>query len=196
MTKWINHRLASLLALGLMAPYANAQTYVIALNGDPSPDGDGYLGPISIFSLAGGSAAFMSRTTGGSANEHAIFSTTFRSSRLIARQGQSADGNGIFQYFLGNIASNRHGYVAFYATGISGSTAGTNDDEGIFRGSGNQQVQIARENQAPPEGVGVFNSFSTPTINSFGRVAFWGAIRGAPTPLISTHGIYPASERP
>jgi hypothetical protein len=175
---------------------ANAQrTLIMAISGDPSPDGNGTIAGVSNFALTNQYAAFSSlllNSNGGTSDDFALFTVAPSGISLAAREGQSAGGNGTFS-FIGQFSLNNQGDVAFYAPVIANTFAGADDDEAIFRRGKFGLTQIVRENQTPPGGLGVFNSFTPPSVNSSGSVAFWGAIRNASTPLISTHGIYVGS---
>lgn len=180
-------------ALASLCLSANAQrTLILAMQGDPSPDGNGTIAGASIFALTNQYAAFSTlllNSNGGTSDDFALFTVAPSGISLVAREGQSVAGIGTFSTSIGQFSLNNHGEVAFYAS-LANTAAGTNDNEAILRGGKLGLTPIVRENQVPPGGLGVFDSFGTPCINSSGSVAFWGAIRNAGTPLFSTHGIY------
>ena len=103
-----------------------------------------------------------------------ICATPNAGTKVIILTGKPApDGNGTFTR-SGAPVLNEAGQVAFYAQ-IGGSSGGTRDNTGIFRGSSaSDLVQIVRAGQAPPDGNGVFGSFSStiPALNKAGQVAF------------------------
>jgi hypothetical protein len=92
--------------------------------------------------------------------------------------GQDApDGNGTFG-LTGVPTINDAGQVAFPA-GLSGTSGGESDNEGIFRGDGATIVQIVRENQAAPDGNGRYASSPDPAtrLNNLGQTAFLAYFR-------------------
>lgn len=179
-------------------PYAaNAQDILnLAVVGQAAPDGDGVLGSVSIFALNEGAAAYSGLTTGnqgGTDRDFLMSTVTHRGAQKAFREGDGAAGDGAFLTSIGQIRVNSHGRVVFIGI-LKNTSAGTSNDEGIFSILDSSITQIVRENSPEPAGgPGVFNSFGTPTINTSGQVAFWGAIRNAGTPLINTHGIFAGS---
>ncbi len=166
---------------------------VLALSGDPAPDGDGTLQPIGIFALTEGAAAFSTITVGnagGTANDSIIATATRLGVRNVFREGDAAPGGGNFGTNMGQISLNPSGRVAFYGY-LTNTAQGSLDSEGIFSGTNASIIQIARANQTEPQGgPGVFNSFGVPGINSAGQVVFSAAIRNVGTPLPETWGIF------
>lgn len=181
----------------LLAPVVNpllaGDIVALAVKGDPAPDGNGVLGYASIFALNGGGAAYSTLTTGntgGSATDFILVTVGKNGAEVVFREGDSAPHDGKFSYSLGQINVNTLGQVAFLA-GLTHTSSGGLDDEGVYAGDGSSITQIIRENQPEPMGgPGVFNSFSIPSINKSGQVAVWAAIRNAGTPLIDTHGVF------
>jgi len=99
---------------------------------------------------------------------------------IIAQSGQTApDGNGTFSSFIGG-AINNSGQVAFQGN-LAGTSGGSSDDVGIFRGGGDSLTQIVRAGQSAPDGNGtfssVFSSFS-PSLNNLGQVVFFAGLAG------------------
>ena len=98
---------------------------------------------------------------------------------IIAQEGDAApDANGAFSLF--NSSSpvlNDAGQVAFegFFTGTSGGSA---DDGGLFRGSGGTLTQVAREGAAAPDANGTFSFFDDPAINDAGQLAFEAFLTG------------------
>lgn len=115
---------------------------------------------------------------------------------LAAYTGQSAaDGNGVMSS-LSPPSLNNHEAVA-YRVQFSGTAGGGTDDEAIYKGDSSLIVvppledQIARENQAVPEGGGVFAGFGNfPAINDAGQVAFIATLRGTPLGSSDARGLY------
>jgi uncharacterized delta-60 repeat protein len=177
-------------------PSPTASNVVLAISGDPAPDGNGQVAIPQFFALSEGAAAFAATTdgsVGGSADDWILANATREGFHTIFREGANAPASGQFSTSLGNIAVNPSGEVAFHGI-LSNTSQGTLDNEGIFSGTGSSITQIARANQPEPAGgPGNFNSFGTPRINTAGQVVFWGAIRDAGTPLIDTHGIFVGS---
>jgi hypothetical protein len=138
------------------------------------------IGAVSDFALTNQYAAFSSiltNTTGGTADDYALFMVQPSGKTVVVREGQSAAGNGKFSGIAQYSLSNR-GEVAMYATGIAGTLNGVNDNEGIFRGGKFGLTQIARAGQAAPGGAGLFSSFGSVSINEAGTVGFWGYLGG------------------
>jgi hypothetical protein len=94
---------------------------------------------------------------------------------------QSPDGNG--QFFDFDIPSmNRSGQVAFVAT-LNGTTGGSNDNTGIFRGTGasGSLSLIVRRGNPSPDGNGNFALLDTDSdcvVNDAGQVAFIAGLSG------------------
>ena len=145
---------------------AQVATNVVAITGDPTPDGNSTFLSFNNPALnnAGQAAfrGFLTDTPSGLSDE-GIFRGNGTSSLVqIARAGDVApDGNGTFSDF-GNPAMNDADQIAFYAL-LSGTKRGFDDNRGIFRGDGTSEtVQIARTGDAAPDG----NGFLFATFNS------------------------------
>jgi len=100
----------------------------------------------------------------------------------IAQTGDaSPDGNGIF-LALGTVAPafNDAGQAAFFAN-LSGTTGGSSDNAGIFRGDGSSLAVIARRGDLTPGGNGrLLDIFSVAfAFNDLGQVLFESTITGA-----------------
>jgi hypothetical protein len=94
----------------------------------------------------------------------------------IVRTNQPAPGGGTFTNLNNSPTVNSAGQVVFSAV-FNNSPDGATD--GIFRGDGGAVEVIARANQpAPGGGGGVYSSFSTPTMNNAGAVAFFASLTG------------------
>ena len=170
--KWI-----VLSTLSCLCLQAEAQrTLILAISGDPSPDGNGTIAAVSNFALSNQYAGFSTLLTNsnqGTSDDFALFKVAPSGTQLVAREGQSAAGNGTIS-FIGSFTLSDRGEVAFYTSGLANTAAGVNDDEAVFRGGKSALTQIVRENQAAPGG-GVFSSFGgNVSVNSSSNVAFWG----------------------
>ncbi|MAE60152.1 MAG: hypothetical protein CMJ49_02220 [Planctomycetaceae bacterium] len=113
---------------------------------------------------------------------------------IIAQEGDAApDGNGTFSAFTSNSAVlNDAGQVGFEGFFI-GTSGGSLDNGGIFRGDGVTLTQIARKAAAPPGGNGTFSGFDNPAINDAGQLAFEGFLTGTSGGSLDDGGIYRGS---
>lgn len=169
----------------------------IARDGVASPDGNGVL-IVGLPAMNGGGDvaffAYLDATTGGTADNAGIFVGDGTSLGLIARRGAlTPSGNGRFFDIDPGLAINDMGAVLFFST-ITGASGGSN--AGLFRGDGEQLVEIARAGDLTPSGQGVLRSFQLPTttyppvmaLNEGGQVAFTAGIDlengGAPNDAI------------
>ncbi|MBT8446577.1 MAG: hypothetical protein KJO38_05495, partial [Gammaproteobacteria bacterium] len=157
--------------------YADGRTDTIVLEGQTAPDGNGAFGRLEEVSLnAGGQVAFqsldMTGTSGGANDDQGVFRGSGAEVTQIAREGQAApDGNGAFGGFTG-VGLNTGGQVAFGSFLMTGTSGGTGDNEGVFRGSGGNLTQIARKGQSAPDGNGAFGTSIRIALNAAGQVAF------------------------
>ena len=80
---------------------------------------------------------------------------------------------------MGSCTINESGQVAFSAS-LYGTSGGSSDDRGIFRGSGvGNPTQLVREGDGAPDGNGSFLSFMAPiTINDSAQVGFLANLTG------------------
>lgn len=185
---------AAVLALAPHVSFAAPVTEVIAVGGDPAPDADGsfYLFSNPSLNDAGHVAflAFLTDTSEGSSDHGRIYRGDAATLVEVLRKGQDApDGNGSFSEFNAP-ALNETGQAAFFGV-LSGTSGGTNDDRGIFRGDGATLVSLAREGQAAPDGNGSFSGFSTfPAFNDAGQAAFRGGLRDTSGGGEETSGIF------
>jgi hypothetical protein len=99
----------------------------------------------------------------------------------IAQTGQTVPGgNGTLSTldntFFPSVGMNDAGQVVFQAN-LAGTSGGTADDLGLYRGSGGALTQMAREGQSAPGGSTFGAGFGgDPKINSLGEVAFTSAL--------------------
>ncbi len=167
----------------------------IAREGQAAPDGNGvftdFIGTSPQINDSG-QVAFHARLTGFGApiNENqGIFRGNGGALTQVARKGQAApDGNGTFSQ-LSDPTINNAGQVAFLSF-LEGTSGGSTDDEGIYRGTGGTLTQIARAGQAVPDGNGTFNVFQLPAINDFGQTAFKVFLAGTSGGLSDNNGIF------
>jgi len=169
----------------------------IAREGQVAPDGNGIFFSLSPYPRLNdsGQAAFwasLTGTSGGSSDDEGIFLGSGGALTQIARAGQAApEANGTFRYFW-EPALNGSGEVAFLAS-LTGTSGGSSDDRGIFRGDGAVLTQIAREGQAAPDSNGTFSGFSdAPALNDSGQVAFYASLTGTSGGYSDARGFFMA----
>ena len=176
----------------------------VARTGQAAPDGNGaylFLDGVPSINNTGQMSfwASLSGTTGGEADDEGLFIGSGGPATQVARKGQSApDGNGTIHGFIIQPALNDAGQVAFL-TELDGTTGGTDDDEGIYVGSGGALTRIVRKGQAAPGGGGTFTGFELhSSINNSGAVAFVGLLPETPDEehpghFIENSGVYTGS---
>lgn len=159
----------------------------IARTGQAPPEGNGKFSDLDLPTMndSGQVAfyAFLHPTAGGISDGRAIYRTTGNALSLIARNGQSAAGDGLFdtlRYEYHPPSLNNAGQVAFWSM-ISGSTS----DFGVFRGDSTTLVAVAREGRTGPDGSGPLGVTQYQQINESGQVAFSARISNT-----SVDGIY------
>lgn len=113
--------------------------------------------------------ATLNGTTGGGADDTGVYLYTGGLLTEVVREGQAApDADGVFGNLTSPPALNDVGQTAFYA-----NMSGTANNQGIFRVTGSTITQIARVGQAPPDGDGTINSFTSgAALNNVGQVAY------------------------
>ncbi len=160
----------TLAAVGSMQCTAIAQLEIVAISGNPSPDGNGTFLSFGTPVLARGGLAFTATLTGttlGQNDNRGIY--RYRPGEpltRIARKGQApVDGNGTFFDF--NVPAIAVGGVTFVAS-LAGTSGGLNDNLGYFRGNGGAVTPIVRKGQPTPDGNGVF--LSIPSLASNGKL--------------------------
>jgi hypothetical protein len=152
----------------------------IARKGQPEPGGNGVISNLDIpatLNNAGQVAFFASLagTSGGAADNAAIFRASGGPLTPIVRKGQAAPGGGAFGA-LSAPDLNDAGQVSFLSFISTGDTA-------IYRadGGGGAPVQIARAGQTVPGGNGTLLSmagFGTPPLGDGGHVVFRATLTG------------------
>ena len=140
-----------------------------------APDSNGTISSIDSPSLnASGQVAFqgfLTGTSGGFSDDTGIFLGSGGALTRIVREGDSApDSNGAFGFTAPPVL-NDAGQVAFRG-GLSGTSGGSSDQNGIFLSSGGTVIQVARGGEAAPDGNGTIRFFEDPTLNATGQVAF------------------------
>ena len=117
-------------------------------------------------------------TAGGAGDNQGIFKSNGTTITQIARKGAALPvGGGSFNSF-GSPVLNDVGQVTFRGF-LAGTPNGTLDDSGIFRNTGGAIVQIARENQAAPDGNGAISFMFLPAQNNIGQSAFTVSYRNS-----------------
>jgi hypothetical protein len=130
----------------------------------------------------GGHVAFVSGLSGGgttAANQHALFAGSPAGPTLVIRQGDPTPHPGFNNSFDfgSNLNINPAGQVAFRSSLISGGSTFSNG--GIFLatqkpGAPYVVEKLATLRESPPAGSSAFTSFSAPSLNAAGDVAFMG----------------------
>jgi hypothetical protein len=134
----------------------------------------------------------LSATSGGSSDNLGIFRASSGGAiTQIVRKGQlAADANGVYNNFsFVSPLMNNSGQVAFTSV-LTGTSGGTTDNFGIFRGAGGAITQIARTGQGSPDGNGVFTTFNDYVLNDLGQVAFQGVLGGTAAGAQDNSGLF------
>lgn len=154
---------------------------VASAAGDAAPDtgGGSYFFPGGFVTLdAGGALTFAAVVSGGSAGA-GIFSDDggTETSRVVAGAAAPGTGGGAFAGSVGLLnvhAGNATGTVAFVDGVAGGSVA-----QGVFTsGSGGQAAVAVEGDTAPDSGGATYATFSMPSINAAGDVAFVATLSG------------------
>ncbi len=133
----------------------------------------------------------LSNTPNGGFDNQAIYRGNGGFLTQIVREGQTVSGgNGKFGSLSRPNDINTLNQVVFSAT-ITGTLGGTIDNSALYRGSGGTPTEIARENNAAPDGNGVFSNFSSTTfLNNTGQVVFRGFLRDTAGVTTDDSGIF------
>ncbi len=177
----------SLILLALQAQTENitfaarVTTELIAVTGDTSPGGYGTFNSFNTPALndANKAAFFASvSSTNGGSDYSGLFRSDIASGLVeVARRDQIApDGNGFFTAFEDFLLTDT-GDITFLAR-LNGTSGGSSDTEGIFRGDGTSSVvQIARTGDSAPDGNGSFSNIDfNIAANDAGQVAFFSVL--------------------
>ena len=171
--------LINLVREGQSAPDSNG---VFGVVNPPNP-----LAPRATLNSAGQGAFYadLSNTIGGTNNSGLFRSSGGVVTQIVRKGWVCPDGNGRYDTFPIQPAFNTSGQVAFYS-GLTGSTGGINQNQGIFLGDGTTLTQIARNGYSYGP-FGTFGPLGTPSLNDSGQVAF--SVGGAQ----ATTGVYRVS---
>lgn len=170
------------------------RTEILAASGQAVPGGNGtfnffegiHMNAVGEVSFLAGLAA----TSGGASDNAGIYRANGSGTIQIVRAGQSAPGgNGVFSSLSVKNTLNDLGQLAFYGV-LTGTSGGSNDNSGIFRGDGTSLVQIARRGQTAPDLNGAFASFNNPVLNQSGHTAFHATLSGTSGGLNDNTGVY------
>jgi hypothetical protein len=160
---------------------------LVARSGTPAPDtssGVTFQGFSTPVVNSAGHLAFRAGLVGGgvnAGNNAGVWSTRSGSLDLVVRTGDPAPGapaGAVFSQFVSNVI-NDAGQIALWARLVGGGFG--NDDEGIWIEDFGDMQWIAQEGRhAPgtPDGVN-FNTFTFPTLNAAGQVAFEATLAGS-----------------
>jgi hypothetical protein len=166
--------------------------FLTAREGNPAPGlpagtiytrvgAENYMIPQPVFG-DGGQVAYVSGLSGGgttTTNQHALFAGSPAGPTLVVRQGDPTPHPG-FNYafdFGSNLNINPAGQVAFRSSLLSNTV--TYPNGGIFlatpkTGAPYAVEKLATLRETPPGSSSTFYSFSAPSLNSAGDVAFMG----------------------
>lgn len=152
---------------------------VVAVTGDPSPDGDGTLNffqtpSINVLGDVGFGATFA-----GSFNPAGVLVERSTGLEVVARSNDPApDGNGVlFSFQSVPIALNASGRVSFVSS-LFGTAGGFTDTPRIFTADGTTLRQVVSKGQPAPDGNGTFDSFNAIGIEDDGDATFWAQFAG------------------
>ncbi len=175
------------------------ETQLIAISGEPAPDGNGSFSSfrIGVLNDAGQVAfkGFLENTSGVTTDTTGVFRGDGSPGGLvqIARDGQAApDGNGVFAG-VSDPLINELGQVAFSA-GFTGTSGGTTDNGGINRGDGvpANLLQIARKGATAPGGNGTLSSILIYSLNDAGQMAVGAGFLGTSGGTTDDTGVFRA----
>ena len=175
-------------------------TTQVAREGALVPNGNGTLN--SVFqgprlNNAGGVAFanFLNATSGGSADQRALFLSDGATMAQLARGGDPAPvGAGTFHSVNDITGLNNAGQVSFRGvlTGVPSS-----ENTGIYRAGPHGVIEIAREGDLAPDGFNEFTSFGQQTfwrnVNDRGQVCYAASLRDATTSADGGDGFYRGS---
>ena len=148
----------------------------IARIGD-SAVGNGELGGLTVHGFNdSGQVAFssfnMTNTSNGLENDRAIFLSGGAGLIEVAREGNSAAGNGSLGDFQ-SVQLNNSGQIAFNSIFINGSNLGSADDSGVFLYDGSTLSELAREGDSAAGNGKLGKFFQKLQLNNGGQVAFY-----------------------
>ena len=178
---------------------------LVAREGDPAQGAaravTGYLDQYGSVNSAGQIAIVgsWSEADGGSASRAVVWAGEPHSLAMVAQGGEFAPGLSSPATFVGYTSPliNAAGHVSFIA-GLSGDEIDNDNDEGIWVGDGESLRLVAQEGQRAPgtsEGVAFgrdrsVGPFAPVLLNSAGRMAFIGYLRGDGVDNSNDRGIW------
>lgn len=111
----------------------------------------------------------------------------------IVQSGQAAPGAGGGSFsvsFLG-LAMGNSGQVGFHSQGLTGTSGGTNNNEGLFLGNGTSLSQVVRKGDTAPGGNGTqLLFFGSPIVNNAGQYLFQSQLAGTSGGTLDNQAIY------
>jgi hypothetical protein len=162
----------------------------VARGGQPAPGGGLYQEVYAPTYNILGNAAFRCDLNPPPAGGRAIYTAgTNPPDRVVFSGTALPDHTGFFTDFYEPAIS--AGNVAAFKANLTGTPGGGNDDSGIYRGDGTILYQVAREDQAVPEGNGRFATFhNIVAINAQAQVMFIADLRGTSGGSADNRGLY------
>ena len=176
---------------GLFTSSGGAVTQ-IARTASAPPDGNGTYAFLNdpVLNDAGqiGFYADLGGTSGGGADNSALYRSNGTTTTKMVREGDAAPGadGGTFSSF-GFPSMNEAGVLAFTA-GIAG--AAFNSNWGVFSADGSTVNVVVRRNEPAPDGNGTMGTFDEPIINDSGQVGFLGFVSGSAAGNNDNAGVY------
>ncbi len=161
----------------------------IAREGQAAPHSEGSVeGFLSLDYTDFGELAFLLGTKLGRPTKWGVYLGGQTLVQIAQQDDDAPDGLGRFTRFGPPYLNNR-GEVAFtaIATGGSGRRSGHN---GVYKGRRGSLTQVARINQAAPDGNGRFTGFNAVVLNDVGDVAFIADLAGTKGGALDDHGVY------
>jgi hypothetical protein len=162
----------------------------VARGGQPAPGGGLYQEVYAPTYNILGNAAFRCDLNPPPAGGKAIYTAGAGPGDRVVFSGTALpDHSGFFADFYEPSIS--AGNVAAFKANLTGTPGGGNDDSGIYRGDGTILIQVAREDQAVPEGNGRFATFhNIVAINAQAQVMFIADLRGTAGGSADNRGLY------
>jgi hypothetical protein len=171
----------------------------VVREGGPAPGGIGTFSGFTTWNTNAlgqvGFKSYLNGTSGGSTDNTGVFYGASSGSIIMtAREGQSVpNGDGKFYIFGDGPVLNDSGQTAFMST-LSGTSGGTTDNLGIFRGSGGSITRIVRKGQAGPGGDGTYLLIESEfAMNNSGQVVFESTVTGAIGGAAADRGLFRGS---
>jgi hypothetical protein len=158
--------------------------------GQACPDGNGVFNYFEDYDINNSGQVMVHAMLSNTSDNSGIFLESSGVVTRVVRKNQAVpDGNGVYS-MLYDPALNDQGQVVFFAN-LAGTSGGSADNGGIFRGSGGLVTRIAREGQPAPDGIGTFSAFGlTYALNDSGRAAFVGYLDGTVGGASDNSGVF------